>query len=261
MKLIENENSGIETLYSMNGVVSKITKREDGYYDILVLNIHISLHFIKQYEVLCVEELFTNIKIGDVLFFVYGDDEDKRVYLLAVKTNDSDKYYENYLTLVEYEDVRTQYITDKKSFREYNNVYSSENKLRSMCEYLYYDPAYIRFKETTDIFDPSPSFVTDFIFSLLLEEYSDSVDTNICNLNNSDIIFINSFYEVLINNLVIRNNVFDGISINYNTLLLNIIDIFGAYFRTKKKTVKQYSEKIMYNNSNHRLQQLIKNIL
>ena len=31
MKLIENENPGIETLYSMNGVVSKITKREDGY--------------------------------------------------------------------------------------------------------------------------------------------------------------------------------------------------------------------------------------
>ena len=70
MKLIENENPGIETLYSMNGVVSKITKRADVYYDILVLNIHLESHFLKQYEILRVEELFTDINIGDILFFV-----------------------------------------------------------------------------------------------------------------------------------------------------------------------------------------------
>ena len=114
MKLIENENPGIETLYSMNGVVSKINKREDGYYDILVLNIHLESQFLKQYEILRVEELFTDINIGDILFFVYDDDEYKKVHLLAVKTNYSEKYCQHYNPFVEYDCVRNRFIKDKK---------------------------------------------------------------------------------------------------------------------------------------------------
>ena len=129
MKLIENENPGIETLYSMNGVVSKITKREDGYYDILVLNIHLESQFLKQYEILRVEELFTDINIGDILFFVYSDDEDKKVYLLAVKTNYSEKYCQHYNPFVEYDCVRNRFIKDKKKFKEHDSVISDKQKL------------------------------------------------------------------------------------------------------------------------------------
>ena len=136
MKLIENENPGIETLYSMNGVVSKITKREDGYYDILVLNIHLESQFLKQYEILRVEELFTDINIGDILFFVYDDDEYKKVHLLAVKTNYSEKYCQHYNPFIEYDCVRNRFIKDKKKFKEHDSVISDKQKIDSMIGWL-----------------------------------------------------------------------------------------------------------------------------
>ena len=98
-------------------MVNYFAKVENGYYDILVLNIHLESQFLKQYEILRVEELFTDINIGDILFFVYGDDEDKKVYLLAVKTNYSEKYCQHYNPFVEYDCVRNRFIKIRKNLR------------------------------------------------------------------------------------------------------------------------------------------------
>lgn len=247
MKLIENENPGIETLYSMNGVVSKITKREDGYYDILVLNVHLESQFLKQYEILRVEELFTDINIGDILFFVYDDDEYKKVHLLAVKTNYSAKYCQYYNPFVEYECVRNRFIKDKKKFKEHDSVISDKQKIDSMLSWLYSDPACFGIKVIDTKYDLSPSFISDFVFSLLLDEYSDSFDVKISKITNEDIIFISSLYSELTDEIILRNDVINGLPMNYNTLLLNMIQIFYKYFKSNKKKDYEISF-VKYNN-------------
>lgn len=247
MKLIENENPGIETLYSMNGVVSKITKREDGYYDILVLNIHLESQFLKQYEILRVEELFTDINIGDILFFVYGDDEDKKVYLLAVKTNYSEKYCQHYNPFVEYDCVRNRFIKDKKKFKEHDSVISDKQKIDSMISWLKSDPACFGIKVIGTKYDLSSSFISDFVFSLLLDEYSDSFDVKISKITNEDIIFISSLYNELTDEIILRDDVINGLPMNYNNLLLNMIQIFYKYYKSNKK--KDYEIPfVKYNN-------------
>ena len=247
MKLIENENPGIETLYSMNGVVSKITKREDGYYDILVLNIHLESQFLKQYEILRVEELFTDMNIGDILFFVYDDDEYKKVHLLAVKTNYSEKYCQHYNPFVEYDCVRNRFIKDKKKFKEHDSVISDKQKIDSMIGWLKSDPACFGIKVIGTKYDLSSSFISDFVFSLLLDEYSDSFDVKISKITNEDIIFISSLYNELTDEIILRDDVINGLPMNYNTLLLNMIQIFYKYYKSNKK--KDYEIPfVKYNN-------------
>ena len=116
-----------------------------------------------------------------------------------------------------------------------------------MIGWLKSDPACFGIKVIGTKYDLSSSFISDFVFSLLLDEYSDSFDVKISKITNEDIIFISSLYNELTDEIILRDDVINGLPMNYNTLLLNMIQIFYKYYKSNKK--KDYEIPfVKYNN-------------